>query len=274
MKKTFKTIALSLLATALASSCSKTGPAGPAGPTGATGATGPNIAGNMEVAVNLYDLSGAKILSGLSGDSLILTNNSTNAVMRAATDNTGRYNFTGLSTGNYNLMVSGTGYGSVLSQNIQFVGGPMYKNVALSVVPTINVASAVAIDTVLTTTSGTTTVSTNYVKIRGYISAPTSGGAQVIVFASNPGSTTASSSVSNYSGYFTATVTPGSSWFRIMVPTSNIYDLGYSSGNQVYFAAYVVGGNLGASSYVDQSTGKTVFNALSSAPVNTFATIQ
>jgi hypothetical protein len=96
----------------------------------------------------------------------------------------------------------------------------------------------------------------------------------VIVFVSNAGGTNASGNVNNFSNYYTVAVSPGALTFKINIPTSDLYDLGFVSGNTVYFAAYLVGGNLNASSYADISTGKTVFTALSSTPVNTSALVQ
>ena len=276
MKKIiFKLSALSIIL--IATSCKKgdTGPAGAAGTAGATGATGPSLSGSMEGFVSLYDAAGSKILSNLKGDTLLLTNNSTNAVTKTTTDSTGKYMFANLTTGNYNLTTTKMGYGTLLAQNIQFVGGGnTYKNGALCQIPTTNVTSAQAVDTAIAATgSSTTSTSENYIKVRGTLPAAV-GGSEVIVFVSNVGGTSASGSVTNFSTYYTLAVAPGALTFKINIPTSDLYDLGFVTGNTVYFAAYLVGGNLNASSYVDLTTGKNVFTALSNAPINTSALVQ
>ena len=270
MKKTIlKLSALSIIL--MATSCKK----GDTGSTGATGATGPSLSGNMEGFVSLYDAAGSKILSNLKGDTLMLTNNSTNAVTKTTTDSTGKYTFTNLTTGNYNLTTTKAGYGTLLAQNIQFVGGGnTYKNGALCQIPSINVTSAQAVDTTVSATTNTlTSTPESYVKVRGTLPA-TTGGSEIIVFVSNVGGTSASGSATNFSTYYTLAVSPGALTFKINIPTSDLHDLGFVTGNTVYFAAYMVGGNLNASSYVDLSTGKNVFTSLSSTPINMSAIIQ
>jgi len=273
MKKTI--LKLSTLSIILMATSCKKGDTGPAGTTGNTGATGPNLSGSMEGFVSLYDVSGAKVLGNLKGDTLMLTNNSNGSVAKTTTDSTGKYMFANLTTGNYNLTTTKAGYGTLLAQNIQFVGGGnTYKNGALSQIPTINVTSAQAVDTTMAATTSTVTSSPEtFIKVRGTVPA-TASNSEVIVFVSNAGSTSANSSVSGFSTYYTVALTPGSMTFKINIPSADLHDLGFVTGNTVYFAAYMVGGNLNASSYSDLATGKAVFTALSSTPVITSALVQ
>ncbi len=262
MKKTI--IKLSVLSIILmATSCKKGDP----GVTGATGSTGPNLSGNMQGFASHYDVSGSKMLNNLGGDTIVLINNSNNAIMKTITDNTGKYMFSNIGTGNYSITTSKAGFGTLLTQDFQYVGGgTTYRNVAISEIPTTNVSGIVAVDTSFATSA--TNTSENYIKVRGNVAAA-SGGSEVIVFLSNPGSTSASNSVSNFSTYYTVAVTPGTLNFKINIPTADLYDLGFAAGNTIYFSAYMVGGNLNASSYTDLTTGKTVFTAISSTPVLT-----
>ncbi len=274
MKKIFSKISVLSIALVVATSCKKgdTGPAGVAGP------AGPSLTGNTQGVVTLYDVGGSKQLSSTlqAGDSLILTNNSSGAVMKTVTSATGGFAFNNLSTGTYNVVVSKPGYGKVISQGVQILGGGTTdRNFALSVIPNTNVISAAASDTALV--NGTGNTAENYVRIRGYVPVSSSE-TTVIVFVSIPGTNSTSSAVGNWSANYTATILPGATKFTISIPTSSLYDLGFPGGspttNFAYFAAYIVGGNTNASSYIDWTTGQTVYNALSSTPVNVQAGVQ
>jgi len=274
MKKVFSRISVLSIVLLVAVSCTKTGPTGPSG---ATGPAGPSLTGSTQGVVSLYDVSGAKQLSATleAGDSLILTNSSTNAVWKTVTNSTGAFAFNNLNTGTYNLTVSKPSYGKVMSQGIQILGGGSTdRNFSLSLIPTTTITAAVANDTTYINGGvGTPTVAVNYVKTRGYVPVSTSV-TTVMVFVSMPGVSSTSSTVGNWSFNYTTTVAAGSNKFTISIPTSSLYDLGFVSGNTVYFAAYIVGGNTGASSYVDWTTGQTVYTALSSTPINMSAPVQ
>ena len=275
MKKVFIKMSVLSIALVVAASCTKTGPAGPAGATGATGATGPILTGNMQGSVILYDVNGSKILPGgahgVQGASVVITNNSTGTSTIVATDGSGAYAIANLTTGTYSMTASLPSYGSVVTQGIQFAGGGnANRNFALSVVPTTSVTSALTVDTNYAV-GGAGNVAENYVKIRGYVPV-SSGGSTVIVFVSTAGATSASST--NFSTTFTTTISPGTTGFKITIPTANLYDLGFTSGNTVYFAAYIVGSNTAASTYVDVNTGQTVYTALSATPLNLSALVQ
>ena len=273
MKKVFIKISALSIALAVATSCTKTGPAGPSG---GTGPAGPSLTGSMQGTVFLYDASGAKQLPtgavSLQGAAVTITNNSTGVTTTEATTGAGSYSFGNLTTGTYSITVSLTGYGSVIAQGVQFAGGgTANRNFALSVVPTTTVTSAVAVDTSYAVGAGN--VAENYVKVRGYVPVSTSG-STVIVYVSIPGITSTSGMAGNFSSYYTATIAPGATSFRINIPTASLYDLGFVTGNTVYLAAYIIGGNTSASSYTDWTTGQTVFTALSSTAVNTSAGVQ
>ena len=283
MKKTFiKISALSISLLVLATACTKTGATGPAGPTGAsgaTGSTGPNLSGNLVGFVSLYDAAGAKILtsSSLKGDSVTLTNNATNAVMKVATDSTGKYMFSNITTGNYNLSYSKTGFGTLLASDVQFTGGGnLFRNAALSQIPAITVTTFAAKDSTTNPTirAGDTIVkSEKYIALSGTIPA-TTGGSEIIIYVSNPGGISASNSLTNFSNYYTIAVKPGATTYSLLVPTSDLYDLNFTSGNTAYFEAYVIGASTGSSSYVDLSTGKTVFTAINPTGASANAQIQ
>lgn len=273
-KVCIKVSALVILAMLLATSCTKTGATGPAGASGPTGGTGPNLTGNLQGIVFLYAADGTKQLGTtlMAGDSITLTNNSDGTTLKTTTDANGAYTFTNVTTGTYSLTVSKPLYGTVWSQGVQFAGGGnASRNYALSQIPTTTVSTATAVDTSLVNGVGAT--AENYVTIRGYVPV-SAGGTTVIVFVSVPANTSVNSTPGNFSTNYTVTVAPGVSKFRINIPTNSLYDLGFVSGNTVYFAAYIVGGNTSASAYTDLTTGQAVFTALSPAAVNASALVQ
>ncbi|HXU26121.1 MAG TPA: carboxypeptidase-like regulatory domain-containing protein, partial [Bacteroidia bacterium] len=227
MKKIFVKTSMLLVVLTVAISCSKNATTGPAG---ATGPTGPNLSGNLQGVVSLYDVSGAKQQSTtiLAGDSLVLTNNSSGAVLKTATSTTGSYTFTNISTGTYSMTISRAGYGTVLSKGIQFTGGGNAdRNFALSVVPTTSVSSATAVDTTIAGAGG---VSENYIKVRGYVPVSSSE-TTVMVFVSVSYLSFVNSTPGNFSATYTATVAPGVTSYKINIPTANLYDLGFMSND-------------------------------------------
>jgi hypothetical protein len=266
MKKTFvKISALSIAMVVLATSCSKTGPTGPAGANGANGSAGPNLSGSLEGVVSLYDVSGSKVVSttALAGDTIVLTNNSNGTAWKTATSTTGSYTFANITTGTYSMTVTKPGYGSVIAQGIQFAGGGNAdRNFALGAIPTTGVSSVVAVDTTYASTG------VNYIKIRGGVTA-TSGGSTVIVFVSLPYLSYGSTTVGNFSASYTVAVAPGTSAYKILIPTADMYNYGFASGNSAYFATCILGGTTSTSSYADWATGQTVYTALSPSTVAT-----
>jgi hypothetical protein len=266
-KTTLQFLSILTLVLILIVSCKKGGYGGRHGPSsGATGPAGPSLTGNMNGFVTLYDITGAKILINLKNDSVILTNNSTNAILRTVTDSTGKYLFSNITTGTYNIQISRNGYGTLLLEDVQFAGGGNeYKNGALSMVPISTVTSLASVDTTINTV--------NNVKVRGVIPV-SSGTSAVIIYISIPGTSSASSNVTNFSSYYVVNIAAGNTGFYLDIPTANLYDLGFSSGNTVYFSAYMIGASTSSSSYQDLGTGKSIFTAISAASVTSSVAVQ
>lgn len=263
MKSTLLFAAIAAAAFGLAS-CKK-GDTGPAGAQGPQGATGPALTGNLKGFITHFDVSGSKITTNLAGDTVSIDGGSQVSV----TDASGMYSFSGLSTGVYNLTVKRAGYGMTKIQDAQFTGGgDTYRNAALSKLPVNNLITLTAVDTVL--------AGVNLIRLRGTI--PTSTLAQsIIVFAGLPGNSTVNSSTGNEANSYVFSVTAGTvttTSFRKDIPTSDFYDLGYVSGNTVYFAGYTIGGNTNASSYNDLSNDKPIYTALGTLPVYASAAVQ
>ena len=242
------------------SSCKKE--AGPTGATGAQGSAGPVLTGNLKGFINHYDVSGTKLANGLAGDSVSIDGTSNVAV----TDAAGSYSFAGLSTGVYNITVTRTGYGATKIQSLQFTGGgDSYRNANISKIPTTNVSTLLVYDTIINTV--------NHVRVRGSLPSSTDD-QSVIVYIGVPGNTTVNSSIANQISTYVININAGITKYSKNIPTSELYDLGYTSGNTVYVAAYTIGGNTNASAYVDLTTNKAVYTALGSAPLFANAPVQ
>lgn len=258
--KTKKIIIVLSLTVLGATSCKKqTGADGTQGP---QGAQGPVLSGNLKGFVSHYDLNGAKILSGLSGDTLTIDG----TTLMATTDAAGAYTFNNITTGSYNVTVKHTGFGSTKMQSIQFAGGgDTYKNALISKIPNTNV---VALNTVATTTAGV-----NYIVTTGTITAVPYQ-QTILLFFGNPNSNTSSSLTSDYSISYSVNVAANATTFSKTIPTLDFYDANYVSGNTIAVASYLVGGNLNASSYADLTNNKTIYTAISLSPVIASAIIQ
>jgi hypothetical protein len=247
-------------------SCKKeAGPTGATGPQGSQGPVGPVLTGNLKGFISHFDLSGSKITTNLLGDSVSIDA----TTMVSVTDATGYFAFTGLTTGVYNLTVKRAGYGITKIQGVQFTGGgDTYRNANISKIPTSNLLTLTAMDTVV--------AGVNTVRLRGTI--PTSTLAQsIIVFVGLPGNSTVSSSTSSESSSYVFSVPSGTTAttsFRKDIPTTDLYDIGYASGNTVYFAGYTIGGNTNASSYSDLTNNKPIYTALGTTPLLVNAPVQ
>jgi hypothetical protein len=251
--------------------CTKSGATGPAGANGATGApgaqgnTGPALTGNLKGYISHYDLSGAKILTNLAGDSVKL-DGTTNYTI---TDANGLYTFANLVTGSYNLTITKPGFGLNKIQSIPFTGGTTdeYRNAGISKSPTTNLTNFTASDTVVG--------GANSIKLRVY-TAPQLYAQTVVVFVGNPGASTVTASSGSNSTYYTININPNATATTKIIATTDLYDAGFGGGGMAtaYYAAYLVGGNTSASSYVDQSNNRTVFTAISPTPLFASAIVQ
>jgi hypothetical protein len=231
----------------LGTGCSKTGPAGPSGP---AGAAGPSLTGNLKGHVFQSDQYGAPILTGLAGirDSLSPTN-------VAITDSNGFYKFMNLTTGDYNCTVAKAGYGTVIAQTIQLVGGgDLYRDLRIAQIPSFNITGATA------SVNGTT----GNVDFVGTVAAD-SRTRSALMFVGKTSS--ASSNPATYQGVYSSTIRATNTTFTISLNPSDIHDLGISTGSTLYFSMYGAATTFAsASNYQDLATGRTVYNAISTTP--------
>lgn len=254
--KNFKRILCLCLLSAIAfgiTSCSKdnTTTPGPQGP------AGPSLKGNLSGHIFCYDQYGVPVLVNFNNIGLTDSLNATNVIH---SDSTGAYTFANLTTGNYTFYIHANGYGSTEVENLQFVGGgTTIHDVKISQIPSFNVISVNENDSVLT--AGDTII---------YIKGTVPADVQVRTIVVFVGNTSSVSSVpSTYLDYFSANTKATGTTFSIAIPKTTFNNLDIATGSTAYIAAYGAAYNYTASSeYEDLTTGRTVFNAISSTPYN------
>jgi hypothetical protein len=90
----------------------------------------------------------------------------------------------------------------------------------------------------------------------------------VAIFVGNTSSV--SSSPSTYLDYVSVNTKATGATFSVSIPKTTFNNLGIATGSTAYIAAYGAAVNFtSASEYEDMSTGRLVFNALSSTPATT-----
>ena len=248
MKKTSISLLFALSLIFILNGCKKdTGIQGP------QGSSGPALSGNLRGYINLYDAYGGQILtpSVLKGNKVSADNTTKSAV----TDSTGAYPLQ-LTTGTYNLTCMDSTFGTAKIEGLQFVGGgDSYRNITMSKIPTFNATAITAVAAGVNVT------------ISGSIIADNAHPQTLIVFAGNTPSVSAATKT-----YLTSnnkTVAINGVAFNIVIPATDFYDAGIASGQTAYFACYGIASVTSSSSYVDYTTGRTQYNAVSPTAVTT-----
>jgi hypothetical protein len=250
-------VALAIIAT-MFTGCAKDGATGPAGANGANGATGPTgptgpiASGNLMGFVKKFDQYGSPVQTGLSGISVTYTGATT---LTTTTDSTGKYAFDSISTGYYTLNVSDTLYGGLQVNSQQFLGGSSVwrANANIAAIPNFSVIGMTFVDTVVN-------VSDSVIEINGTMSTTDGQARTVIVFIGSLIST--NSAPANYQTYYTVASKANTNTFKLFVPLSDMYDLGYMPTQTIYFAAYGISSTT-ASAYEDFVTSRNVFTDIS-----------
>ncbi len=221
------------------------GPAGAVGATGATGAAGQNLTGNLVGYVTVYDEAGN---AGNKAGTTVTIDNQTPA-LTTTTDAAGRYQFTALKAGTYNLTFSRTGYGTYKRAGVVHVGGdqPTYLgNQGLSAVPSVGVTS-------LTFSQGLPGSYINYTVQLNTV--PTTTTRVYVYFGNSP-----TLSVGNYLFAYTNTGNSGTTTIQGSASKSTLNSYGLASGSTAYAIAYTV--PVYNYSYSDPATGLNVFPSL------------
>lgn len=242
MKKIFAIAAVSLVIAFAISSCSKTGAQGPVGP------AGPLSTGTLSGYVTVYDQYGFKVPGDLSGVSVSIPGMAGDSTV---TNSAGSYSISNLKTGVYNLFYSKANCGSVLVNDYSFLGGgTINRNQAMSLIPSFSLFNVN--DTIVTVSTDTG------VAIRG-IDSVNGVARQYIIFGST--ASTVSSAPGTYV-YNSAveTIKAGQGTFNAFLTQQELADAGLTPGTTAYFIVYPY--SAGQPTYVDLSTGKTVYTAL------------
>jgi len=270
MKKTIiKISSLIVAGVILTTSCSKTGPAGAAGSAGGTGATGPVLTGTVVGYVNLFDQYGELLPASAAGEVYLTSNtkpgwkdstyvNSSGANTYSTTLTTGTYQF--------NLATKTGGFGNLQINSLNVVGGGTQYNTTplqMAQIPTFSVSAL----TVTTSTSTTNpSVAASFTVSGGDIAK----GKKAILFFGN--SSSVSSNPSTYLGSTVITLSPTFSTSTTNISCETVlFPAGADSSSVIYFTAYPISYSNGASSYIDVTTGKTIYNNLGTQLSGTYS---
>lgn len=233
-------------------SCTKKGDTGPAGATGATGPAGPSYTGSISGHVSLYDQYGSKVLTGLSTVQLSLNGGSA-----VSPDGSGYYIYNNVTTGDYNIAASNTGYGATMLNNFQFLKDTLNRDIKLSAIPNFS----------LTLYAGHNTGSQNDSLV--ITCTPDTRPRSFIIFVNN--SSAVSNTPANYLLAIAKAIPANSAKVTVQVPAQDLYNAGFTSGSIAYYAVYSYVVN-DVSAYEDLATGKNVYNAVSNPTTGSAAT--
>jgi len=220
------------------------------GDTGPAGSSGPFITGSVSGFVSLVQTDGtlpanqSGAMVGIQGTSLSTT-----------TDSIGKWTINGLTTGTYTVNYSKSGYGSSELADFQFTGGDtdFVAKVTLAQPPNFTVAINPT-ETIADSNSLYVWYTTNVPQKVGYTRVLIAVGTTPNVNASNPNDYL-------YSATFVSTGTSISEH----IYQSDLEYAGFTSGMTVYVVAYPLCYGDAAneySSYVDHTTGRTVYTSL------------
>ena len=225
---------------------------------GKQGNPGPSYTGAITGHVMLYDQYGIKVNTDLSG--IVVTCFSPSKT--TTTDSNGYYMFTGVMTGDYTITVHDPNttpytYGDNESINFQYLADTLIKDVKLSAIPAYA-------PTVMTAYLSTATGNDSLV----FTIIPDTRARDIIVFVNN--NSTVNNLPANYLISYVKAVPANASTVTLLIPANDLHDQGINSGSTAYYTAYGYPVS-DASIYEDIATGKSVYNALSTASVSASA---
>lgn len=255
----------SVIVGSLLGGCSgKDGDPGPAGTTGAQGPVGPsgqNLSGGLFGFVNPVDEQGAP--QAKNGVTVTLEGATP---ITATSDANGRFEFTNVRNGTYNLSYSRAGYGTVRRFGLGHVGGD--QPTALGAATLTQIATTVA-----STTTATINPSAGAVVLNFTLSKPAPANTwRYAVLASSTPTATAATSTLISGGGITVGGSPVASYpGNSIIDKSNLINAGFPSGSTVYLTVYGSPNNI--ASYTDPTTGRAVYSSLNTTPSNTVAVV-
>ena len=215
------------------------------GDTGPQGPAGPVLEGSIAGHVLMFDSYGSQMMTELAGIKVYIEGKTDTVT----TDSTGAYSFSNLTSGNYTVVATDTGCGTVKTLNIQFIGGLSPRDLRISKLPNFDLNSITAIDTL------------GQIQVTATVNADAK--ARTALFFVGKQSNT-SSHPDSYLTFYARTINANATSFKFTIQTSDMLNLGFNAGDAIYIAGYAASTNYNnTSSYEDLATARTVYNAIS-----------
>lgn len=249
MNKFTNLLLVSLCASSLLVGCSgKDGDPGPAGTPGTVGPAGPsgqNLTGNLFGFVNPVDEYGnALVKSGVT-----VTLEGVTPAATATTNADGRYEFTGLRNGTYNLTFAKTGLGLIRRVGVGHVGGDQPTFLGTN---TLSAVSTTVIGNVSVSSVTSTGISISFPFTNN--SAPSGSFLRFAVYAG------AAPGVNSTTGTLLFFLTSSGSSLNTTISRSALNTAGFASGTPVYVVLYGAPSSL--IGYSDPTNGRVVYPGL------------
>lgn len=214
--------------------------------TGPQGQAGPSLTGNLSGYVFLTDQYQQKIYP-LSNTTVKIASSSISAV----TDSSGKYTFSNLTTGTYEIDYTHAGCGSFKKTGQQFLGGGnlLVSDVHLSVIPAFTILK----DSAYITQKDTSQINVKIV-LGNSDSTRTRGLIYFVGTAPN-----VSSDPSTYLISFTGNATQNKNTELFAITVVSLYRAGFHPGQSIYIKPYPTSSG---GTYEDPDTGETIFPTL------------
>jgi hypothetical protein len=229
------------------------------GKQGNQGTPGPSYTGAISGHIMLYDQYGTKLSTGLAGIQVTRNNPSTTVT----TDANGYYLFTGVTTGDYTILVHDPNttpytFGDNEAVDFQYLADTLTRDVKLSAMAAFAPATLTAYLTATTQNDSLVFTITPDTRVR-----------DIVVFVNS--TSAVSSQVGSYLLSYVKAVPANATTFNLLVPANDLHDQGINTGSTAYFAAYGYPVS-DYSAYENIATGTTIYNALSTGVVTASVT--
>jgi hypothetical protein len=217
---------------------------GPVGPQGPGGPAGPAFYGTIAGHIWINDPYGSRRYQDLDGI-LVKLNDS----ITTTTDANGYYIFDSVITGNYNIQISKTGYGSTQTGYTGFVKDTLYKNMKMSAKPLFDLNSFKA----------TYNTGSAYDSVFATFNTDSRSRAWIVFVSNQP-----SVSPTNHLLAYVRTIPANTSVSAFRIPAYELNNAGIFFGEVAYYAAcsYVVND---VSMHEDPVSGKAQYTAVGTA---------
>ncbi len=175
--------------------------------------------GSIDGHIMLYDQYGSRVLTGLSKADVSVQTVAENP------DSNGYYIFSNAGTGVYNITVTDSGYATTQTNNFQYLGDTLNKDIKLSAIPAFSPISY-AVYPALSTPGDSIVLNFN----------ADTRARNCILFINN--GSTVNSIPPNYLLVYTKAIAANKTSAFIIVPSADFTDAGIAGGATVYCAGY------------------------------------